>query len=394
MRPWPKMDHMASRRWPLTMTATHKALRRCFACFSCFKSWRCCACSKYSEYLSCCSSTESSQQTLSTSTARDPETVEMLQNAENTEKVENVENVESANHDDTLVLWPKPASYHRAVGLYSVQYAVPTLTMKSEQNERTPLKGAYDRDLDRLSQEIYYGLFGDTFCSVFCGNNMSAALVIGSVIVLHIPTVFVLWTLPELIWQRRLVDDLWIFGALYVPMQCLLFLFYPLFGGRCHGMHPVYGLIMGLIVIAMLVASIPLMYHWYTLCVVLSIMGVMMAMVMAAATELIEMVVLKSPKCKHKKPVLGILTVATRIGFVIGSLIGGQAADYFHLENVYLMMAAMPMVFSPMLIYLLRESHHTHSVLTQRDDIESRSGRQNGGGRSQLTSKQRIVFVT
>merc|ERR1712019_33313 len=96
--------------------------------------------------------------------------------------------------------------------------------------------------------------------------------------------IFVLWTVPELIWRRRLIliDDLWIFGALYVPMQCLLFLFYPLFGGRCvDGMHPVYGLIMGLIAIALLVASIPLIYHWYTLGVVLSIMGVMMAMVMA-----------------------------------------------------------------------------------------------------------------
>ena len=55
---------------------------------------------------------------------------------------------------------PKPAAYHRAVGqlqgqgLYSLQSAVPqcALTM----TERTPLKGAYGRDLDRLSQEICY----------------------------------------------------------------------------------------------------------------------------------------------------------------------------------------------------------------------------------------------
>ena len=172
-----------------------------------------------------------------------------------------------------------------------------------------------------------------------------------------------------MLWRRRMTS---IFGAVYVPMECLLFLLFPSI--RCNGMHPVYALILGLMAVAILVSAVPLQHGVVALSAVMAAIGVAMALLMSAATELYQSVVLRNRSSFYKKPVVAVFTVASRCGLVAGSLIGGRAADSFRLRTVYLIVAALPLLYSPTLIYLLRETHHEHSAAAHRHHVAAANG--------------------
>ena len=74
--------------------------------------------------------------------------------------------------------------------------------------------------------------------------------------------------------------------------------------------------------------------------------------------------------CKRRKPILLILTISCRIGYVIGSLIGGKLSDYIGINETFLLFAAAVILYSVFLITLLRETNHSKLLLIEMDSAK------------------------
>ena len=186
-------------------------------------------------------------------------------------------------------IYPKPTAYHRPfygtmAGLTHHHHSYPiqtTLQKQRSDNIHTPLKkNRINMDIDNISQEIYYGLQGQySFWSVMFGNNIYIFLLIISVIICNINIIYIQWIIPNLCQQRNLCNiKTWQYGMIYIPMQVVLFIFYPLIISLCNynqslSQNKIYLLIIGLVLSSLTTGAITIIYNVYLLFVAFAFLG-------------------------------------------------------------------------------------------------------------------------
>ena len=254
--------------------------------------------------------------------------------------------------------FPRPLAYHHP---FYHNAGIMISSHNNKAHEKTPLKTPYSMEISRISQEIQISLQGAPLWNILFGDFYSF-LLIGSIVVCNF-SVYGLLIISNIAMNENLFSFKWQCGLLYIPMQFILFIFYPLIITWCKQnnssspQNKVYLLIVGLFLLSLSIACIGLIDKLYLLFIIVSIQGLALAFIFGAFTQIMDNMMQKS-RNKNRKPVLSILTIANRFGFVLGSLIGGKLSEYFNQEQTFLILAAVVLLYSPFLILLLRETNH------------------------------------
>lgn len=273
--------------------------------------------------------------------------------------------ISNGNEDN----YPKPTAYHRPfyvnAGIMNTYHNKPQVM-----NERTPLKTAYLMDINRISKEIYYGLQGNSFWNILF-ENVYSFLLIGSIVICNL-SIYALLMIPNIAIDGNILSFKWKCGLIYIPMQLILFICYPLIikwskqnNSSSSHQNRVYLLIIGIFLLSLSIAGITLIDNIYLLVIIFSIQGLSLSFIFGAFTDIFTL--LNSRK-RRKKPILSILTIANRFGYVIGSLVGGKLREYFNEKQTFLILAAAVLLYSPFLIALLRETNHKNVLFNIEQD--------------------------
>ena len=111
------------------------------------------------------------------------------------------------------------------------------------------------------------------------------------------------------------------------------------------------------------VVCLCLIYVW----LIMKYLGLGAALILGTFTEIMECMMIST---RYKKPVMLILTISSRFGYIIGSLIGGKLTDYIGMNETFLIFAAVLMLYSPVLISLLRETNHNNMLLIENESSD------------------------
>merc|ERR1712129_355992 len=162
---------------------------------------------------------------------------------------------------------------------------------------------------------------GDHFCCVVARNGCSMFLVTVALIIAHSSTTFVLLQIPSLCAEVTTLATSQ-FGFVYLALFLSLHFASALLRGVCVFTRPLIFIIVGLLLLALSTASLTLVDSLYALCAALSVHGMAMSFVTNAATEMMEQTLRRSERTKFRKPTLLILSVSSKLGFIIGALVG------------------------------------------------------------------------
>ena len=260
-------------------------------------------------------------------------------------------------------------------------------------NENIPLKNNYLINIDNISKEIFYGLKGDSFWFVMLFNgNIYILLLIITIIICNMNIIYIQWIIIIMKYNDNVFEELWEYGLIYIPMQIILFLFYPLiilwFNNNDN--NKICVLIIGLILLSLTMSSMTIIYdNIYLLFVMFLFLSSSTSFIFATFTKIFNERMVGN---KYKKPLLLIISIASRFGYIVGSLIGGKLSDYFGINTTLLILSAFTILYLPVLIALLRETNHNNMLLIQNDD--SSEDDENDHGLDNNTRNKRVFVAS